>query len=133
MVNRIKDRQTGEYHDIGGLKCKLVAVGETNNAEFGNVLLEKGKIYLIEINENSVLDSSATAILKVYEQENFISQTLITMLDVDSEQHNLCLINYNNGRLSFLPLIPHPSATYEDMALLNYEFKIYELPFALEV
>lgn len=128
MINKIKDKQTGEYHDIGGLKCKLVAEGtlewneenETYNKLYD---FENGKFYLIVLLDNYIdeivkfqgvmLNDRLTT---AYYRENIGDKLVWFDYALDSDEYSILDNNQNCVNLGN-----------------NVKCKIYELPFALEV
>lgn len=129
MVNRIKDRQTGEYHEIGGLKCKLVASGELiDNESSGdgvtitiNFPFESNKLYLLEL-YHQASEWNSTAVIKL---DCYAS---IPFADENEELSNLMvsLFKIYNGAELFI------KGTSADIIYGGETYTIYELPFALE-
>lgn len=132
MVNRIKDRQTGEYHDIGGLKCKLVASGELiHNDDFSG--------YGIGMYLNLVLNANKFYFVKITHPANAMEGCCICLLHCDANipywdeneepKPCKCLLSPNtNNTTSFIIYEASPDILYG-----GETYEIYELPFALEV
>ena len=123
MINKIKDKQTGEYHDIGGLKCKLVASGNLNYHEEENyfeksIELKEGKFYLF-IYISEFCDNTQT--IFCYDGSGVLS---LNFLD-ENEQTRLFTCNVESDRIIFINTPSYLSS--------GDEYEIYELPIELEV
>lgn len=130
MINRIKDKQTGEYHDIGGLKCKLVASGKLTH--------DGNEEYRIETYINTILNVNKLYMIKVTHPANDFEggcifelniRTYIPYWDENEEPRNCqfgCYV-YDNKTIIWI------SDTSPDILYGEETYKIYELPFALEV
>ena len=142
MINKIKDKQTGEYHDIGGLKCKLVAEGRFDeNLSGGNYNiytinnnLEQNKVYLFDCYCDGV-GNHTTTIIKTFgvPYENKLSvygNSSGVWYNLNDEAIN-CVFNYSH---SFVGNAGLSIFAFEDIYGDTTDvIKIYELPFALEV
>lgn len=135
MINKIKDKQTGEYHDIGGLKCKLVAEGnfENNEARINGKYLEDGKMYLFYMS-NSMQDLAQSVVFYVLDGG---SEFLINSYESsgDSPTISKIMVYKQEGLgLTLVTITPLYNSYYQqDLELYQESFKIYELPFSLEV
>lgn len=128
MINKIKDKQTGEYHDIGGLKCKLVAEGILEYDEgvefyqgFYNFKANKG--YLIEI---AVTDNNKIGLFGFCFRDNVI------LTNMTFDPYNICTTIY----LHQFDMDEAYFSTASDDVIGDYNgcsYKVYELPFVLEV
>ena len=126
MINRIKDKQTGEYHDIGGLKCKLVAEGvleyDTNSDLYnGTYKYEQGKWYAIIITFVDYIEYYSIGLGR-----NGDMNTIPAADGGDA----LIIIKTSENESSIMVL---PSVDSIENMYNGYNYKVYELPFALEV
>ena len=126
MINKIKDKQTGEYHDIGGLKCKLVAEGEllyTDSDYFQMPYqFENGKYYAIHIFYEGF---SRVVFIGIFLENEFLSS-----VSKENMVDNFVGITITNNELYFWN---YTSDSLNELFIENHSYKIYELPFALEV
>lgn len=127
MINKIKDKQTGEYHDIGGLKCKLVDTGTLEYDEGYNGYKPiynfiKNKFYIIvvgaEENEDFSVMGLCTKNGTITTQMTFDSGNAYSIYFSQFDNHDAYIRNHIDDNI-----------TLYDGSL----YKIYELPFALEV
>lgn len=126
MINRIKDKQTGEYHDIGGLKCKLVAEGTLEWNEEYELLrpiynFEENKYYLVMLFSQGLIALQGAGV--------YIDGELSTPLSYNSIADAYLGMFITNDFVTIQDItIDNKSQQYE-----NFTYKVYELPFALEV
>lgn len=125
MINKIKDKQTGEYHDIGGLKCKLVAEGilqyDEDVSSYKRVYdFEEGKYYGILL---SIEGYVPLRFLGIQCRDEFISS-----LTYDSNFDSYYCCFQTNESLLLLNEIKSTDDFHN-----GFTYKIYELPFTLGV
>jgi hypothetical protein len=127
MINKIKDKQTGEYHDIGGLKCKLVAEGTFELVEEGSDMykpiyqFKKEKYYTIRVFDSDGYEMACFTGLCT--NEGMLSTPLL----FDAVDNYLGLISYPEYT-NFYTYDSEIKEVYN-----GYTYKVYELPFSLEV
>lgn len=126
MINKIKDKQTGEVYEIGGSnKLKLVAEGTflLNGSVYNPIYnFESNKCYLIQIFEG---------------EASYIAVQLWT----DGSGRGWAITNDEANMGEIVCIEVH--RTFVTVTSLNtsnflqdyegYPYKVYELPFALEV
>lgn len=135
MINKIKDKQTGEYHDIGGLKCKLVAEG---------TLLSSNGVYN-EYRLSQAVKPNTNYLVHAYCGDMGLSANCIIMCDETSQGASSgCWWDANDTAISTIYVLGATSKHDTLMLIHKYDgddmyasyddyIKIYELPFALEV
>ena len=114
--------------DKSGLK--LVAEGDFEDNSYVGDKLTKGKVYLIELYNFDVINHTETAILKVTDEEEPVeSRATVSLIDLDSEEPNLCSVYLDyDGNLKCKKIISNSYNDFESLVIMNYGFKIYELP-----
>lgn len=145
MINKIKDKQTGEYHDIGGLKCKLVE--KVNCPVFEEIYttsisyklskpLQGDKLYYL-VRRDTMNDRKITSIF--YNDTITGGTSVAFMYVVDDNSGFLkpgyCSYSYVGEHEPTIMIFI--SEDYDDFMFSvdneNDYLEIYELPFALEV
>jgi hypothetical protein len=130
MINKIKDKQTGEYHDIGGLKCKLVAEGtlewdDDNSCDTFNYNFEINKFYLFVL----------------VEEEPYDNRYVLQHIFIHNESGSSIPYQYEGswsgsmirGEIFSKELTLYEGDSGETTSYAGVRYKIYELPFALGV
>lgn len=130
MINKIKDKQTGEYHDIGGLKCKLVAEGELN---YRDDIEKYEKVYEFENRKSYyfvLYDSDAFENVKFIANGICSYYTFKTQTGYDWDTDQIIYIEQDGSGLFIYKCLSYSNDEGEYNA---HYYRVYELPFVLEV
>lgn len=142
MINKIKDKQTGEYHDIGGLKCKLVAEGSYDNSLSNayeayyrlNNKLEDNKFYYIVRFDALCEEALTTTISTNTVIGDFVNVKSTMIVNNDNNgKHYIGGCFYRKEKNCLITGIFTETEDFIMSANENDFVEIYELPFALEV